>query len=338
MATPKKRPARPLRAPLAISVLDNAVSQHLSPFFGKLPAEVRIMVYRLVIDGHLLHFRTIKGRLTRVVCSADRVQLPCRPDLHKCYREALDQAYKNNMDDRGYQQINFFDVVLSCRQAFFEAFPVLCRSAVFDFYDRQSFSNFYRRFLTPTQFEFTPLQLITHLQITFSSDWQVSNNIGLAFHSIPKHATELEELVVAFGCRSVETAHSADHIQDNVLTLLCRFRGLKRMTVAWVSRGYCNDDAQIETGSAVQSAIASSRGRALAAKTMSRSAAVEAALANIACRPRPAGHAAMLDDKQELARFDTDNTQLFNTLVGDRLRADGFAVCVLSSVQRSMLM
>lgn len=157
---PKKLPKRRRR----LSVPSRCVSNVDCAFLSRLPIELRLEIYTLVLGGKLLHIVQLPRKLAHRSCpSANEYgyRTCCQTTLRTNVQNSAPKA-RESLSSAGTA------ILQSCRQIYMEAIDLLYNSNVFDFDHLQTFVYFFKSIPSPR------LATISTLHIT----WSVSHSNG----------------------------------------------------------------------------------------------------------------------------------------------------------------
>ncbi|EMC98372.1 hypothetical protein BAUCODRAFT_423004 [Baudoinia panamericana UAMH 10762] len=145
---------------------DYPYEQAESLFFSKLPLDVRVIIYEMVLGGMLFHIDSERqdGRIFHSICASPETV----GEVHHHPHEACDSlnlaAARNNMSPSRQETpepSGFLPLPMTCRKAYTEAIEVLYNSNVFDFTSNNVAFRFLKTMI-PTQ----RLRSIRHFRMT----------------------------------------------------------------------------------------------------------------------------------------------------------------------------
>ena len=131
-------------------VLENADLQKRSPFFTRLPVEVRSLVYYFVFPFQIVHVKENKGRLVGTVCRESPGELFCR-----CICTLFGTC----------GSLTVLGLPLTCRMAYAETIPVLYNQNSLCFVYISQWQKFFNNVLQNQQFTLGALQSLRSLQL-----------------------------------------------------------------------------------------------------------------------------------------------------------------------------
>jgi hypothetical protein len=199
-------------------VLDNAHQQNQSPFFQRLPAELRLVVYAFVFGSPIFQVLTPEGGGVSIPLgflqrARDKpgnlpilVRLPCLADLnHVHYFNAMRCHSANHWFWKSYTKRSCFcrrpalgDLVRACRLLYAESISVLYARTSFVFENTQRFNHIFKSTPLNQQFMTSPLRFVQDIRISVTYDYPYSRkDMYAGFTVLVEQAVSLKKLKLA---------------------------------------------------------------------------------------------------------------------------------------------
>jgi 2EXR family len=222
-------------------MLDSIYQQNQSPFFQRLPAELRLIIYAFVFPSQSVHIMiTVRNRLPRLV------RVLCKLEAEMSYNSRLNDvpcfyATRYNKTNtlrtpRHYQPLAIGGLVRACRLLRVESVPLLYTKTSFAFDCIHCFNAFCKAISVNQQLTSLPLMFIRDIRICIpSSDLFYRRNAHAGLILLTEQAVNLKRFELAVQDPHMRNQGERAHIWcgergylfKETLRILGRFRGLE---------------------------------------------------------------------------------------------------------------